>query len=1180
MALFKPFRGTRVTLPQELHDGYAYFCTDDGSFHIDFTDADGNLQRKQINAKDAETLTGMTLEEIKAYVTIQPDWNQTDETKADYIKNKPSIPTVNNGTLTIKQNGSAAKTFTANSASNVEVNIVTPKKLSDLSEDDNHRTVTLEEKTKLESAVTTTEFNQALSKANAGLKKRPIAYSSYKGEYTWEFSGNISDYESTVLGSPDGTDTNTMIAVKILDVAPSAEERELISYIMHTEMFPGGTPSVNQTSGQWSAFNGDERAYAVFLNDGSLPVIAAVYSTISEGEISITPGLWVMQMLINGENMLGVQTLNAPEVTIPGVKMNPDLIDMDWYAGKTEPITTNDLTIEWDGVVGDKYTISIQDPELGSSYTYVKVSDAVPTAEELATCEMYAKLGSDEEPQTGYTIVDGESLGEPCILIGNEDSLPQIIIVKKPYTSEFLGNLQQSGVYFGSVAENLYTSKLYLPSYTQYIRATLPEKYLPKINPDLIDAEWMAKKCSLEVEVNSENISNYLTDEISDLGAMFGFDVTLKLSDYFVSQDEFINGKCITEFGEVAGTEIPLIMGPGTADMGYTVTIENLWAYQLSDYVLLIADEGASVYVQDMNATFSVPKGIYLGADSEEELLALGTLKFYCPEVADVIVPLPEKFLSDMVVQAGTKTGYFPLDIEWDGEIGDRETASSSGEIGAFVKVSDLCDFTKEQLLTSTITVMFGICSDLIVEEKAYGYALCVPGQVEGNATSVTFVHVVHTPNDEFKSAGIYFVKTDLLNIGYVSNLHIQSYYQTITKKIDPELVDMDWYAGKRSGELDLIAPLKVDITDQETVLAPETDLLGNPVTTTYVKVSELTPTIEELRQGFFISDKKYSINELITSDTTGAIYLRSMTIGDAEAIVFALLWPAVLVLPEDATLDDKWDGSFHTKGTYLRTGSDSSVHIYLPYVEDAAELVKLPEKYLPDTINVPDMSQYATKEYVDEMVSAKADWSQNDANALDYVKNRTHWAEYGKVLVLAETTEKSFSEDYEWVWGEEPPVTSLPYIIPAKNYVVTLNNISYPVTGWSYTNDIGETSNWLGDSRKLQEVWGEDPLAIAIKDINPVEVPFLIYQEEYVVYEAEFPGDASQYRNNFQIYTNNNADLVKIERLTEELEYHTLDEKYLPDTVFRKSDIIVSQEDLVAGETPLETGRLYFVYE
>ena len=483
-----------------------------------------------------------------------------------------------------------------------------------------------------------------------------------------------------------------------------------------------------------------------------------------------------------------------------------------------------------------------------------------------------------------------------------------------------------------------------------------------KMDPSLIDAEWMAKKGSLEVEVNSENISNYLTDEISDLGAIFGFDAVLKLSDYFVSQDEFINGKCITEFGEVTGTDIPLIMGPGTADMGYTVTITNLWAYQLSDYVLLIADEGASVYVHDMNTTFSVPKGIYLGVNSEEELLTLGTLKFYCPEAADAIVPLPDKFLSDMVVQAGTKTGYFPLDISWDGEIGDREHIKlSTGSTEAYwVKVSDLHFLTKEQLLTSTITLNATATSDLVIDEVDYGYELCVPGQVEGNATSVAFVQVVHTPNDEFKSAGIYFVKTDLLNIGYVSNLHIQSYYQTITKKIDPELIDMDWYAGKRSGELDLIAPSKEDITDQETITGFNTDWGGGSTTSmTYVKVSDVTPTLEELRQGSLgtVVDGLTPIAEVLATDTNGYAYLKYDLINGTNAIIFGAIWPLILVLPEDATLDDEWDGQLHTKGTYLSVSTDSATHLYLPYVEDAAELVKLPEKYLPqETTNLNNL--------------------------------------------------------------------------------------------------------------------------------------------------------------------------------------------------------------------------------
>lgn len=65
MALFKHFRGSRASLNvQPLHDGYAYFCTDDGTFHIDYADANGNLHRKQISAKEAEKLTGYNIATI------------------------------------------------------------------------------------------------------------------------------------------------------------------------------------------------------------------------------------------------------------------------------------------------------------------------------------------------------------------------------------------------------------------------------------------------------------------------------------------------------------------------------------------------------------------------------------------------------------------------------------------------------------------------------------------------------------------------------------------------------------------------------------------------------------------------------------------------------------------------------------------------------------------------------------------------------------------------------------------------------------------------------------------------------------------------------------------------------------------------------------------------------------
>ena len=51
------------------------------------------------------------------------------------LTNKPTIPTVNNATLTIQKNGTNVATFTANSSTNTTANITVPTKLSDLTND-------------------------------------------------------------------------------------------------------------------------------------------------------------------------------------------------------------------------------------------------------------------------------------------------------------------------------------------------------------------------------------------------------------------------------------------------------------------------------------------------------------------------------------------------------------------------------------------------------------------------------------------------------------------------------------------------------------------------------------------------------------------------------------------------------------------------------------------------------------------------------------------------------------------------------------------------------------------------------------------------------------------------------------------------------------------------------------
>lgn len=58
------------------------------------------------------------------------------------LTNKPTIPTVNNATLTIQKNGTNVQTFTANASSNVTANITVPTKVSDLTNDSGFTTNT------------------------------------------------------------------------------------------------------------------------------------------------------------------------------------------------------------------------------------------------------------------------------------------------------------------------------------------------------------------------------------------------------------------------------------------------------------------------------------------------------------------------------------------------------------------------------------------------------------------------------------------------------------------------------------------------------------------------------------------------------------------------------------------------------------------------------------------------------------------------------------------------------------------------------------------------------------------------------------------------------------------------------------------------------------------------------
>ena len=99
-----------------------------------------------------------------AEVNVQSNWNETNSASDAYIQNKPTIPTVNNGTLTIQKNGVPIGSFTANASSNTTADITVPTKTSDLTNDGADNTSTYVEADELATVATSGSYSDLSNK--------------------------------------------------------------------------------------------------------------------------------------------------------------------------------------------------------------------------------------------------------------------------------------------------------------------------------------------------------------------------------------------------------------------------------------------------------------------------------------------------------------------------------------------------------------------------------------------------------------------------------------------------------------------------------------------------------------------------------------------------------------------------------------------------------------------------------------------------------------------------------------------------------------------------------------------------------------------------------------------------------------------------------------------------------
>jgi len=275
---------------------------------------------------------------------IQSDWTQSDNTKKDYIKNKPSlatvattwaysdlswtptlatvatswsyndlsnkptIPTVNNATLTIQKNWTTVKTFTANANTDVTANISVPTKTSDITNDSGYITKSVNNLT-----------NYTLSSALATVAT------------TWSYS-DLSNKPTIPTDTSDLTNGAWFIT-------------GITSWDVTTALWY--TP-YNSTNPSWYVTSSiiNDTAYGSSWNSDTThaPTKNAVYDKISTMDTTIA---WKQDTLVSGTN---IKTINGNSILWSGN------LDIDWLPNQTgqswKYLTTDWTTASWGTVSG------------------------------------------------------------------------------------------------------------------------------------------------------------------------------------------------------------------------------------------------------------------------------------------------------------------------------------------------------------------------------------------------------------------------------------------------------------------------------------------------------------------------------------------------------------------------------------------------------------------------------------------------------------------------------------------------------------------------------------------------------------------------------------------------------------------------------------------------------------
>lgn len=204
------------------------------------------------------------------------------------LSDKPNIPTVNNATLTIQQNGTDVATFTANSSSGATANITVPTKVSDLTNDSNYAT-----KSEL----------PTVNNATLTIQKN--------GSTVGKFTANSSSDSVISIEVPTGTlaSKNTITNA---DVAENAAITQDKIYGLQTVLGRKEDTANKLTAADTTTVVNDNNKDILYPSVGR---VEAMIPTVNNGTLNIVNGATGIRIARFDANQSGVSEATIPAAT-------------------------------------------------------------------------------------------------------------------------------------------------------------------------------------------------------------------------------------------------------------------------------------------------------------------------------------------------------------------------------------------------------------------------------------------------------------------------------------------------------------------------------------------------------------------------------------------------------------------------------------------------------------------------------------------------------------------------------------------------------------------------------------------------------------------------------------------------------------------------------------------------